>query len=97
MYENYVRDIYNCCNLFLKVKSDDELRKSPDKPFQVLMAQSEQRVEIVFLHIMASSSHQYFQVGFDRFKFVQQVCAIDYLVSKYAFLLIDQFIKSHFF
>ena len=23
-------------NLFLKVQSDDELRKSPDKPFQVL-------------------------------------------------------------
>ena len=28
---------YNCRNLFLKVQSDDELRKSPDKPFQVLI------------------------------------------------------------
>ena len=33
-----MRDRYNCRNLFLKVQSDDELRKSPDKP--------EQRVEI---------------------------------------------------
>ena len=35
---NYVRDRYNCLNLFLKVQSDDELRKSPDKSFHVLMA-----------------------------------------------------------
>ena len=32
-----MRDRYNCSNLFLKVQSDDELRKSPDKPFHVLM------------------------------------------------------------
>ena len=34
----YVRDRYHCSNLFLKVQSDDELRKLPDKPFHVLMA-----------------------------------------------------------
>ena len=35
---NYVRDRYNCRNLILKVQSDDELPKSHDKPFHVLMA-----------------------------------------------------------
>ena len=33
-----VRDRYNCRNLYLKVQGDDEVRKSPDKPFHVLMA-----------------------------------------------------------
>ena len=37
-YGNYVRERYNCRNLFLKVQSNDELRKSPDKPFHVLIA-----------------------------------------------------------
>ena len=36
--ENYERDRYNCHNLFLKVQSDGELRKSPDEPFHILMA-----------------------------------------------------------
>ena len=31
MFANYVRDEYNCRNLFLKVQSDDELQKSPEK------------------------------------------------------------------
>ena len=30
IFGNYERDRYNCCNLFLKVQSDDELHKSPD-------------------------------------------------------------------
>ena len=30
-------------------------------------------------------------------KVVQQVCAIDYLVSKYTFLLINQFIQKKIF
>ena len=34
---NYVWDSYSCRNIFLKVQGDDELRKSPDKPFHVLM------------------------------------------------------------
>ena len=34
----YVSDRYNCRNLFLTVQSGDELRKSPDKLFQILMA-----------------------------------------------------------
>ena len=38
IFRNYERDKYNCRNLFLKVQSDDELCKSPDKPFHVLMA-----------------------------------------------------------
>ena len=33
IFRNYVRDRYNCRNLFLKVQSDDELHKPPDKPF----------------------------------------------------------------
>ena len=31
-------DRYNSPNLFLKVQGGDGLRKSPDKPFHVLMA-----------------------------------------------------------
>ena len=40
VYLETMRDRYNCRNLFLKVQSDEstELRKSPDKPFHVLMA-----------------------------------------------------------
>ena len=37
-HTDYVRDRCNCCNLFLKVHIDDELRKSPDKPFHILTA-----------------------------------------------------------
>ena len=33
---NYVRDRYNCLNLFLKVKSDDELHKSPDETITLI-------------------------------------------------------------
>ena len=48
---------------------------------------------------MVSSGHQYFLVGFDAYnismieKVVQQVCAIYYLVSKYTYLLINQFVQ----
>ena len=38
IFRNYVRDRYNCRNLFLKEQSDDEMCKSPDKPFHVLTA-----------------------------------------------------------
>ena len=35
---NYVRDRFIGSNFIFKAHSDDELLKSPDKPFQVLMA-----------------------------------------------------------
>ena len=38
IFGNNVRDRYNCRNLFFKVHSDDKLRKSPEKPFHLLMA-----------------------------------------------------------
>ena len=50
----YIQKLYSCHNLFLKVQSDDELRKSPHKPFHVWWLYSEQRVEIVLLYIMVS-------------------------------------------
>ena len=39
-----MRDRYNCRNLLLKVQSDDALRKSPDKPFHVPIANKELRL-----------------------------------------------------
>ena len=36
--ESYVKDRFNCLNLYFKVRSDDELLKSHDEPFQALMA-----------------------------------------------------------
>ena len=39
MYSNNVKSIeYNYLNLFLKLMSDDELRKSSDKLFQLWLA-----------------------------------------------------------
>ena len=63
---------------------------------------SEQRVEIELLHIMVSSGHHISKLDLVPNismieKVVQQICAIDYLVSKYTFLLINQFVQRQIF
>ena len=57
-----------------------------------------------FSAIMVSSGHHHFYVGLDLMpnismieKVVQQICAIDYLVSKYTILLINQFVQRQNF
>ena len=60
---------------------------------------SEQRVENVLLHIMVTNiSKLYLMPNISMIeKVIQQVCAIDYFVSMYTFLLINQFIQRQNF
>ena len=99
-----MRDRYNCRNLFLKVQSDGELRKSPDKPFHALMHGSIANKGLRLCCCLQWYPHVTNISKLDLMpnfsmieKVVQQECAIDYLVSKYTFLLINQFIQTDLF